>query len=422
MMSIRFFENDNTIHCRVNSGTSSANKRFSTKIKTKGYSFSDGLFQGRSEYEMRMNARLKKIGAMFPFGIKSKTLDGAKSEVMAELGTKTSQVLEAVTTLSVFKEYLTSKEGTHSGSYSDVRTCYNKYKEFGHCLDLLSVDMYSATNRRDRQGFIQKIKSHINEYIMWMSNQGVKRTTQANYLTKLKASLREAESNHAISLWLDFKAPKENVQPITIPVTAVMKFMDKHLIADDDKEQVVWAVGYLSMVTTMRVGDIVNLTTDMVLEKNGVKYFKVANQKTFHKTGAVTICPIHDSLLIDVMVAVSKIENSRFSKTVIKRDVAEVLRDILSRYPEMQTVVPYYRQDSHGNLCVKNVKLYELCKMHMLRKTSITGYLDSGLAEKNTKGLSGHTANSKAFSSYVDHGTDKHFENVLQAQAKLFGL
>jgi len=435
-MTIQFFKHGNLIHARINPGKGKGNIRFSTKIKAKNLEWDEDRkrFKGKSGLVLQNNSKLNRVSALFPDVIVRRlnekflavTLENAKQEILIELGLVMETVTEGLTLLQAFKEYIEAKEaeGRAPGTIHYIKTCYKKYKAFvgdDIGLDLFRLDMYDAKERKVRLRMQQTVQRHINEYLLWMVEDGMKVSSQGEYLNKLKSAMKQAEENHGIMLYTSFKTPKENLTPITLPLSVARRIIQKDQVdMNCPEEALAWAMAFLALLSTLRVSDILSLTKRHIIERSGIKHISISNEKTFSRTGARTICAIHPLLEEDTMVAVSIIENRQWKDRTIEWKIPPVLKQMLSRYDEMKQEVPYPRLSPSGKIDVKYPKLYELITMHKLRATSITSYLDSGLTEKSTKGMSGHSASSKAFKSYVDIDTDKHLNNVVKAQADIF--
>ena len=203
------------------------------------------------------------------------------------------------------------------------------------------------------------------------------------------------------------KAEKE---VIALPPAFVSEFFNSPR-PDNDEVRMVWEVAAVILSTTLRIGDVMTLSSNDF--SHDFRYIR----KVLSKTGTCSM-PL-PTALTDILIENMAKGGWLFTCLPNRSSVYRCLRPMMSKYLSLREMATFVSQDIHGKKVVERLPYWMVVTPHVLRKTAITSMLYAGVSHIHVRHASGHSQSSKAFWQYVKVVDDLYDKEMTDAHRKM---
>jgi integrase len=285
-------------------------------------------------------------------------------------------------------------------SYNFAFKTYQRYAKSG-----INLEEFNLTNLslEEKRAVADKFNRHIDLFIDWMTRQKFSANTRRDVTNILKIVTDYWAEQYFLTLPKVRRAIGVDVPIVTLPIQFVKDFINDTANRYDSmspEHKYLWELSATILVTSLRVGDAINLSkSDIVM--NVSVYLMKENQKT----GAMTTLPLPESLYKRYLY---NLENHGSVYTPIRFGCKDTfinknLKPFFATYPEMHEETTYKKADHTGDKSLQSRKFCDIVHPHMLRKTAITTMLAGGVSLDHVRFASGHKSDAiKRYQGWVD--------------------
>ena len=427
-MTYRFYTRGTTLWVRVNLGVRGQKIERSTGITFTGYTFDPHRQRvtGRDIRATRINRQISDFESKLLENIERG--DFALPEVSAK-NSNTKAITKArgdrekysITTLDAMLIYLQNMESPSANrrvaTLKNVRYAYNIYAAFTEeeqPLDLITCDLGSYTDRRERAAAKNRYIDHLNNYISFLGDSDKSASTIRSIVALLIAALNRTAERESLILpsTSELRLPKSELEVNALRPEHVKLILEQTPSELTPNERVAFDAARVILLTTLRISDISALTAGSIAEGGDGYFIKTFNKKT----GALTTAPVTPEIATIVK------SGSLAKLKPLSSNVGASLSAAMKRFPQFHEEVTRHRYMDDGTV-EKDVRpLYQFITPHMLRRSAITTMLINGVPEVYVRQLSGHPLSSAAFGRYVALSNSYMNTQVRDYQAKLLGV
>jgi integrase len=410
-MTVSFYKRDKTIYASISAGSSIY--RVTTGIKIKPHMTFSKRFIGNSTEVDALNNDLDKIKVK----ITEKYLQNGDLKSISDCIDITDKEFLLDKLLNKYVQMMLTGEVKSSSKKKYSISSVNIYK---YCSQLISefsehyrhLDL-SKSHIDGNLSVAEKIviSDYFNDYFKkfekYLIDRGSSMSSRSDILNITGVMVNYWAKTYFFQLPKVLKVQSDKKPIIVFPPAFVKRFLndlDKYKKLDDQLKAV-WEISATILITTLRISDVISLTSnDLVISKDDV-FLNKKNQKT----GVFSQMPMPKFL-----GNIYRENLDRFGRVFTlepNRDIVyDNIKNLFKLYEEAHDVVTISRLDSLGNQVYESKPLWKWVHPHLLRKTAITTMLYNGVPERYVKFCSGHEARSLAFEHYVGH-VEKNFKN-----------
>lgn len=233
-----------------------------------------------------------------------------------------------------------------------------------------------------------------NDFIEWFTNKGYSLNYTGDVIKNVKMFLRNAfedkVSNNDIFRNSKFKALKEESEDIYLTQEEVEKLYNLNLetLKGLDLIRDLFLIG---CYTGLRVSDYNSITSDNLIERNGVKFLEVLPTKT-KKSGKSIVIPLRLECL-NILEKYS-FNPPRRAEAYINRKIKDI-----AEFAEINEEIELSIPDGKNRKLIKEKK-FNLVKSHTARRSFCTNAYLSGMSSLDIMQISGHKTES-SFLKYI---------------------
>lgn len=235
------------------------------------------------------------------------------------------------------------------------------------------------------------------EYKSESSGASFKVNTIGKHITNIKSFLQNAVDNK-LTTNISFKSKQFRVVHETVEsVYLTQAEIDALYYKDLSKTKTLERVRDLFIIgceTGLRISDLKRLTTDNIIEHEGVKYIRIEMQKTEKPV----IIPI--SLRVNQLFEKYKTQTGElFPKAVSDQKMNQYIKEIASKIELLNNTVSYSTTVNDKRVSVSKPK-FDLITNHTARRSFATNAVLKGIPRTMVMAITGHKT-EKSFNKYI---------------------
>lgn len=305
-------------------------------------------------------------------------------------------------------------EQIKSGNKNNLAELFAKYVRMMQSGELKTKSGNKFTQNSIRlysylSDYIQTYDGDIKNFADYLWESGLSDRTIAEMINLTRGIIKYwNDRGDIVSDMPDRKIVRD--KPIVVlPPDFVKKFLttDMELFPE---LQLAWEISATILVTSLRISDAISLSPKDFTISDG----KVFLNKSNKKTGAVSRMPIPQKIG-DIYIR-NLSSGCPYSMIPENSVVYSGIRKLFSMFSELD-----YDVSIVNNGKTETRKMHEWVTPHMLRKSSITTMIYSGVPDRHIKFASGHSANSLAYQKYVGHVEQLYHNDVEAYHKTIFG-
>jgi integrase len=302
-------------------------------------------------------------------------------------------------------------------AYRFVVNTLSQYAATVHRIDLLEYNLSNIQDVQKKRQIATRWGNWFDGLIDYMTKNSFKINSKSTVLQIISCIV-----NHYAKEFFLMLPPVPRIKTYDNPIVVLPPEFIKKFMNDDKYAKLkgtmrfTWEVCATIMVTSMRISDVISLTSKHFTERADGLFLNKINEKT----GALT------SMIIPKQLAVVFKENmARYNdiftpvKTERQTVVYSHICNLFALYEELHETVSASKVNAQGQVEIDSRALYDWVTPHMLRKTAITSMLSNGVSEQHVKFASGHSNKSQAFEKYRGF-IERNFQNELNGYYENF--
>ncbi|MCW5514728.1 site-specific integrase [Muriicola sp. Z0-33] len=346
-----------------------------------------------NDYLNRLESELKKeLTRLDSLGIPI-TIEGLKSK------------LDQITSKSESKE----DDGTVAFyQYYDVFLKRNENR-----LKPITLRSYRQTRRLLKE-FNTKLNfddfdyDFYDDFVQFLQEDGKKANTVGKHIKNLKAVLRSATNDghnqNLIFTSRHFKVISELTTAIYLNEDELEKIrtLDLSGFPNWDRARDIFIIG---CYTGQRVSDYNGLTDNNFHESEGIRFFRIHQQKT----GKEVFCPITKE--IDYIIN-KTVNNGLPPKKMNEQDINEFIKEVGRKASIDEIITTKFTKG--GKLVSKNLPKYQLIATHTARRSFCTNMYKKGMSTYEIMHFSGHST-EKEFYKYIRIEKEQRAVNIAKS-------